>query len=617
MKKIGILITIVSLILAFFWINRVSPILRADSPPPTIELTLPDFTVKTLSGKDTVTIPDGLLLSIVDKPYVPFIQKRFTYSANFSIQNVILVDRSQIKEGKGLNIPNFKFELDQEGKVPKVPEGEQKDWFPEKDFEWEIDEKPDGSKMLLVTIYPFYYNAKTTEYKYVQHYLFKVEFISTLLQVKQFNPDKEVFDLGESATFTAGLYYQDNQPTNVIANVVITDLEKKEVDLLPMIDLSELEGENANLPIVWENEKNISGTFCARLEIRDYEGRLVDFKQTTFRVGRPKLTLTELTTSSKKVNPGDVLSLSLKVQNSSKIPVDGRVLIKISEPGNEIKRFEKAFKALKYSDSISIQESWKTLELKKGMIYTITGIAYYESEATTPIVLTLSTNQPPMSNVTINPSILETGKEITFDASKSSDPDGEIVSFHWNFGDNLTGLGSIVKHLYNLAGTYQITLTLTDNAGEKTYFTRDIKVNAPSGEVIPDKIIIKLYIGQKSYYVNDVKKEMDTEPIIFQGRTLLPIRYVAEALGATVGWVQVEQKATINFKETSIELWISKNSAKVNGEYKLIDASNPEVKPIVVPPGRTMLPIRFVAETLGCQVDWNPTKKEIKITYPR
>jgi len=55
-------------------------------------------------------------------------------------------------------------------------------------------------------------------------------------------------------------------------------------------------------------------------------------------------------------------------------------------------------------------------------------------------------------------------------------------------------------------------------------------------------------------------------------------------------------KVTIRFKDTVIELWIGKNLATVNGEYKLIDPTNPNVKPIVIPPGRTMLPIRFIAE---------------------
>uniref|UniRef100_A0A7C4Y3W3 Copper amine oxidase N-terminal domain-containing protein n=1 Tax=Caldisericum exile TaxID=693075 RepID=A0A7C4Y3W3_9BACT len=105
--------------------------------------------------------------------------------------------------------------------------------------------------------------------------------------------------------------------------------------------------------------------------------------------------------------------------------------------------------------------------------------------------------------------------------------------------------------------------------------------------------------------------------MIRENRTLLPIRAIIEALGGTIDWDAKEQKVTINFKGTNIQLWIGKNTALVNGEYKLIDPKNPEVKPIIIPPGRTMLPIRFIAENLGCLVEWNETLKEVKITYPK
>ena len=131
-----------------------------------------------------------------------------------------------------------------------------------------------------------------------------------------------------------------------------------------------------------------------------------------------------------------------------------------------------------------------------------------------------------------------------------------------------------------------------------------------------ESTIIRLYIDKTTYYVNDELKTMDVAPIIRESRTLLPIRYVAEALGANVEWNATERKVTITFKETTIELWIDKNSAKVNGEYKLIDTTNPKVTPIIIPPGRTMLPIRFIAENLGCLVDWNDKLREVKVTYP-
>ncbi len=131
-----------------------------------------------------------------------------------------------------------------------------------------------------------------------------------------------------------------------------------------------------------------------------------------------------------------------------------------------------------------------------------------------------------------------------------------------------------------------------------------------------DEIIIRFFINQSDYYVNGVLNTMDTSPIISGGRTLLPIRYVAEALGATVDWDAGDQRVTIQFQDTTIELWINQNNARVNGVMQQIDPNNAQVTPVILPPGRTMLPLRFVAENLGSSVDWEPIGQEVTITYP-
>lgn len=144
----------------------------------------------------------------------------------------------------------------------------------------------------------------------------------------------------------------------------------------------------------------------------------------------------------------------------------------------------------------------------------------------------------------------------------------------------------------------------------------DTPVGSASGTDIK-KTIIKLYIGKMTYYVNDVQYEMDTMPIIRQERTFLPIRFVAEPLGAQVEWDGTEKMVTIALKEKVINLWIGKNMALAGEDYVLIDSKNPNVKPFIIPPGRTMLPVRFITEQLGCKVEWNNNTREVKITYPQ
>ena len=125
---------------------------------------------------------------------------------------------------------------------------------------------------------------------------------------------------------------------------------------------------------------------------------------------------------------------------------------------------------------------------------------------------------------------------------------------------------------------------------------------------------LKLYLGNISYLVNGEMRTMDASPVLQNNRIFLPVRYVAEPLGAVPVWSQAEQKVTVVYGTTVIELWVGNNTAKVNGVEKMIDPDNPNVKPVIVPPGRTMLPLRFLGESLGCEVVWTQSLQEATLT---
>jgi len=76
----------------------------------------------------------------------------------------------------------------------------------------------------------------------------------------------------------------------------------------------------------------------------------------------------------------------------------------------------------------------------------------------------------------------QVGQAITFNGSSSSDPDGTIVSYQWNFGDGNTGSGVNAVHSYSAVGTYTVTLTVTDNfaaTGTDTATVTVTRVNRP------------------------------------------------------------------------------------------------------------------------------------------
>ncbi len=114
---------------------------------------------------------------------------------------------------------------------------------------------------------------------------------------------------------------------------------------------------------------------------------------------------------------------------------------------------------------------------------------------------------------------------------------------------------------------------------------------------------VTLQINNPVMTVNGIEKEIDpgmgTVPVIVNERTLLPVRAVVEEIGGTVGWNGEKQEVTLAYKQNTILLTINSTTAYLNGAAQTLDTA-----PTIIN-DRTMLPIRFIAESFGFDVDWN------------
>src|SRR5437867_9641978 len=93
--------------------------------------------------------------------------------------------------------------------------------------------------------------------------------------------------------------------------------------------------------------------------------------------------------------------------------------------------------------------------------------------------------QPPVASFTANPNPTNPGVLVSFDASASSDPDGTIVSYSWEFGDAASGSGANATHAYATAGTYRVNLTVVDNDALAANTSVDVVVQPASGPLPP------------------------------------------------------------------------------------------------------------------------------------
>ncbi|MEA2075108.1 MAG: PKD domain-containing protein [Euryarchaeota archaeon] len=86
------------------------------------------------------------------------------------------------------------------------------------------------------------------------------------------------------------------------------------------------------------------------------------------------------------------------------------------------------------------------------------------------------TIQPPIANFTYTPENPVVNQTITFDASNSTDLDGNITSYKWDFGDETNGTGEKPSHSYSSAGNYIVTVTVRDNDGATTSTSKTITI---------------------------------------------------------------------------------------------------------------------------------------------
>ncbi len=122
---------------------------------------------------------------------------------------------------------------------------------------------------------------------------------------------------------------------------------------------------------------------------------------------------------------------------------------------------------------------------------------------------------------------------------------------------------------------------------------------------------LELFLGSKTAYDDGKEIHLEQEPIADErtGRTLVPLRFVGEGLGCDVRWNAAERSILIQREERYIRLKIGSEIAEVDGREQRIEQA-----PILdARTGRTLIPLRFVAQTLGNPVLWDGRRRKIII----
>ncbi|MCZ8514863.1 stalk domain-containing protein [Paenibacillus filicis] len=123
----------------------------------------------------------------------------------------------------------------------------------------------------------------------------------------------------------------------------------------------------------------------------------------------------------------------------------------------------------------------------------------------------------------------------------------------------------------------------------------------------PSNNSVKLTINKKDVSVNGKSMTLEQAPVIVDGNTLIPIRFVTDALGGTVRWDDNERKVTVIRAGKMIDLWIDNKDMVANGQRVTA-----EVAPRIMN-NLTVVPLRILSENLGWKVTWDGKTQQITL----
>ena len=153
---------------------------------------------------------------------------------------------------------------------------------------------------------------------------------------------------------------------------------------------------------------------------------------------------------------------------------------------------------------------------------------------------------------------------------------------------------------YDESGTQDITSGNYDDVSQS--YNKEFDESVTNTETPtysqPDRITVIL---------NGKQLEFDVEPTLINSRTMVPMRVIFEALGAKVDWDGATQTAIGVTKNTTIKITIGKDYLLKNNNIVVLDS------PAVVISGRTLVPVRAIAESLDCKVEWYGETQVVEI----
>jgi plastocyanin len=432
--------------------------------PTRVSVTVPDYVVERVGNVDHVSIPGGQMLVEEDgSPVVPYSIRTVELPAGWRVQDVVLKSRTGMRTDSGLRLPTV-----QPDSGPAVPALKRP--FPDREFGWSA--RYEKSPALHIFVYPFRYEPATGQAQFYKEHEFEVRYARSTVRLKSVASDRAACEPGDTARLEV-VFENTGPEQHASVTVVALRVGKKPVEVASR-DASI--GRSDTLPFAWHTRGVATGVYDVEVVVRDPEGNELDRNGTTLRVGIPRGEITAFRVEPDVFRVGDDIKLVAEFTNTGSCDLVGTAVFLIEKGDEPVDEMREEMARTKPGASRTFRKTWSSAGAEKSAVYTAAGYVEYEGTACEPARATFSTNRMPAASFTMARDTVAVGEDVAFDAAGSTDSDGMVAGFRWDFGDGGKAEGARAEHTWMQPGDYVVRLSVVDNEGGTGTVTKDVVV---------------------------------------------------------------------------------------------------------------------------------------------
>ena len=259
----------------------------------------------------------------------------------------------------------------------------EQEWYPQGDFAWEAVPDEEGRSELVLSLYPFFYNALTTDVRFYTECRFEVQYTVSAVSITHLATDKTAYTQGDAVNVELELQ-NAGEAQDVVVEATLRRYGSAElVDGLLLRTLSGVTG-SASFAAQWDSAGFAPGEYVVETVLRNTVGDLLDTATASFRLGLAAAEVTQLAATPEDFRPGDQVTIALTVRNSGTVSLSGTAVVEVRDAGEAVlAQFYEAIGNLAPGGAPSFQHTWDTTGVGPGP-YIVVSYVLHDGSSSPP-----------------------------------------------------------------------------------------------------------------------------------------------------------------------------------------------------------------------------------------